>query len=316
MKSFRQEVNVVKKGFQQYISIKRAIQVLVVLTCLGLILMGCVMPNQPAPELPPPAKDLVGTAIASTLQAIGHVPNEKARIYIPLVGSLNSEALAETPTPDFTPTPTGPTPTPTETATSTPEPPTATPVSPTPLPCLFAKFIQDINVPPGTVFAGGTKFTKIWRVQNVGSCTWNRNYTLIWVSGDTLGAKDQVALPGSVQPGQMVDLQIELVAPKEDGRYKGAWLINDNAGHIFGVGDNATDYLWVQIKVKNTGTSVAKTATPTKKPASTNTSVPTNTSAPAATVTPTATPTASWTPSPTATTPITTTLGSSVWWNP
>lgn len=287
----------------------RTAVILVVLLISGVV-FGCVMPNQPAPELPPPAKDLVGTAIASTLQAFGHIPNEKARIYLPMV---NNNFTENTPTPDYSPTPTGPTPTPTETATMTPEPPTATPITPTPLPCLMAKFIQDINVPPGTVFAGGTKFTKIWRVQNVGSCTWNRNYTLIWVSGDTLGAKDQVAIPGAVQPGQMVDLQIELVAPKTDGKYKGAWMINDNAGHVFGVGENATDYLWVQIKVKNTGTTVAKTATPTKKPAVTNTSAPTNTSVPASTATPTATVTATPTPTLSPTTPITTTLGLSSW---
>jgi hypothetical protein len=117
---------------------------------------------------------------------------------------------------------------------------------------LSAKFIQDINVPPGTVFAGGTKFTKIWRVQNSGSCPWNRNFTLMWVSGDMVGAKTQVPIPGTVQPGETVDLQIDLVAPKVDGKYKGGWMINDNAGHIFGVGKNATNYLWVEIKVKNT----------------------------------------------------------------
>jgi hypothetical protein len=295
---------------------------IVVTFLIGWILFGCVMPGQTVPQLPPPAQDLIETAVQLTLIANGVITpqttqiavsttltttaviglsGEKTQIYLPIVsgGGGGSSEQGINPTIAATSTPVGPSPTPTETFTATPIPPTVTPLTPTPLPCLRAKFIQDINVPPGTVFAGGTKFTKIWRVQNVGSCTWNRNFTLMWVSGDMLGAKNQVPIPGAVQPGETVDLQIELVAPKTDGKYKGGWMINDNAGHVFGVGKNATDYLWVEIRVKNVGTSVSKSATPTSKPA--NTTAPTKTSAPASTKTPTLTPTPTPTPTPTLT---------------
>ncbi|PWH16159.1 MAG: hypothetical protein DDG59_09770 [Anaerolineae bacterium] len=257
---------------------------------------ACVLPGQPTPELPPPIQDLIGTSIAETLTAYQELAKEDYKIYLPLIGNgteLIEVVVEQSPTPTETATVT-------ETPTSTLEPPTPTPITPTPLPCLLAKFVQDINVPPGTVFTGGTKFTKIWRVENAGSCTWTRNFTLIWVAGDPLGAKSQVALPGVVQPGQTVDLQIELVAPKADGTYKGAWMINDNAGHIFGIGKNGTEYLWVEIKVKNISTAPAKSATPTPKPtaAPSATSAPSPTSPPTSTATPTATQTLTPTPTP------------------
>ncbi|MGB9673094.1 MAG: NBR1-Ig-like domain-containing protein [Anaerolineales bacterium] len=283
------------------------------------------MPNQEVPALPPPAQGLIETAVQLTLIANGvitpqttpmqisgtmtstlpgNLANAQNLIYLPVIGNDTGETSpVNTNQNNPTSTPLGPTQTPTETFTATPIPPTATPITPTPLPCLSAKFLQDINVPPGTVFPGGTKFTKIWRVQNTGSCAWNRNFTLMWVSGDMLGAKNQVPIPGVVQPGDIVDLQIDLVAPKTDGKYKGAWMLNDNAGHVFGVGKNATDYLWVEIRVKNSSTAAAKSPTSTPKPA--NTSAPTQTKAPTSTktFTPTVTPiTPSPTPTPTETT--------------
>ncbi|GAB4474347.1 MAG: hypothetical protein Kow0088_10280 [Anaerolineales bacterium] len=279
-----------------------ALRLSTLLGCLVLIALSfsaCVLPGQPTPELPPPVQDLIGTSIAETLTAYQESAKEDYKLYLPIInnGSEQGDELAEqSPTPSVTPTVT-------ETPTETPEPPTPTPITPTPLPCYLAKFIQDINVPPGTVFTGGTKFTKIWRVENAGSCTWSRSFTLIWVAGDPLGAKSAVPIPGSVQPGQTVDLQIELVAPKTDGTYKGAWMINDNAGHIFGIGKKGTDYLWVEIKVKNIATASSKSATPTTKPttAPTATPVPTATTAPTNTVAPTATSTVALTQTPTET---------------
>lgn len=287
---------------KQFVTSLRLLGELFCLVWLALSFSACVLPGQPTPQLPPPVQDLIGTSIAETLTAYQELAKEDYKVFLPVIdnGSEQIEEIVEqSPTPTESPTLT-------ETPTSTPEPPTPTPITPTPLPCLLAKFVQDINVPPGTVFTGGTKFTKIWRVENAGSCTWTRNFTLIWVAGDPLGSKSQVAIPGAVQPGQTVDLQIELVAPKTDGTYKGAWMINDNAGHIFGVGKKGTDYLWVEIKVKNQATAPAKSATPTPKP----TTAPTATSAPSATTAPTNTtaPTATFTLTPTSTVTDTLTL--------
>ncbi len=71
--------------------------------------------------------------------------------------------------------------TPIQTSTSVPAPYSTSPIItltpvPTPVPvvvCDAAYFIKDVTIPDGTVIKRGTNFTKIWRVENIGSCAWN-----------------------------------------------------------------------------------------------------------------------------------------------
>src|SRR5512145_2890125 len=57
--------------------------------------------------------------------------------------------------------------------------PTMTPTLGTPFPtnpadCTnSASFVADITIPDNTDVAGGSKFTKIWRIANNGTCVWN-----------------------------------------------------------------------------------------------------------------------------------------------
>ncbi|NIP41529.1 MAG: hypothetical protein GWN00_05010, partial [Aliifodinibius sp.] len=32
-----------------------------------------------------------------------------------------------------------------------------------------------------------TAFTKVWRLQNVGTCTWTADYDMVFISGDRMG---------------------------------------------------------------------------------------------------------------------------------
>jgi hypothetical protein len=125
--------------------------------------------------------------------------------------------------------------------------PTATPV---PRPCNWAKFVTDISVPDGTVFLPGQSFVKTWRIRNIGSCAWNSNYTLVFVSGDRFYTTRTVALPGIVHPGNIVDLSVEMSAPNTAGSFRGYWMISDPRGQVFGIGPNANKPFWVDIKVK------------------------------------------------------------------
>src|SRR5688572_33446410 len=70
-------------------------------------------------------------------------------------------------------------------ATATPVPPTSTPVRPTntAIPtaaayCDWVAFIKDVTVPDGTQLSAGEVFTKTWRLQNRGTCTWTPDYML------------------------------------------------------------------------------------------------------------------------------------------
>ena len=151
-----------------------------------------------------------------------------------------STLIPASPTPQFTATATLPLP--------TPLPPTATAI---PVICDQIKFIQDVTVADGTTYSPGSEFTKIWRLRNDGSCTWDTSYSLVFVSGERMGAPKSVSLPGTIRPGQSVDLEVDFLAPAEQGRYRGYWMLTNAEGERFGYGDNANEPFWVEIKVSS-----------------------------------------------------------------
>ena len=102
--------------------------------------------------------------------------------------------------------------------------------------CDRAWFLGDVTVPDGTVFAPGETFTKTWRLRNVGDCTWTTDYSLVFSTGDQMGAIASIKLPASVAPREEIDLSVDLVAPQNPGSYRGNWLLKNAAGELFGIG--------------------------------------------------------------------------------
>jgi len=137
-------------------------------------------------------------------------------------------------------------------ATATQVFPTAPPPTITPIPvrCNQAHFIKDVTVPDGTVFTPGTEFTKVWRLQNTGSCTWDSSYALVFVAGTQLGAPASVRLPKVVYPGENVDIGVDMIAPSGSGTYQGNWMLSNGNGKTFGVGSDAQTPVWVEIRVQ------------------------------------------------------------------
>jgi hypothetical protein len=137
--------------------------------------------------------------------------------------------------------------------TATTQPPTATSVPPTPtatpIPCNLARFVSDVTVSDGTVFVPNAEFTKIWRLKNVGSCTWNSSYDLIFVDGHDMDADHVIPLPGNVRPGETVDLVVDMTAPSKEGRHRGYWMLRSPEGSVFGIGDEGEKAFWVEIRV-------------------------------------------------------------------
>jgi hypothetical protein len=128
---------------------------------------------------------------------------------------------------------------PTATFTNTPVvPPTLTPQ-----PCNSAFFISE-TVPDGTQFDPGDNFTKTWRFKNIGTCTWNTNYQLVFASGDQMGGASSQNLTKNVAPGEQTDISVNLKAPASAGTYKGFWKVRDDQGQFF------INNIWVQIVVK------------------------------------------------------------------
>lgn len=115
--------------------------------------------------------------------------------------------------------------------------------------CDAASFESDVTYPDGSIVSRGSTFTKIWRLKNVGTCTWTTSYAVIFVSGEKLGAPNAVSLPGSVGPGQTIDIPIELTAPNAEGRYRGNWKLRNASGVLFGVGALADSNFYVDVNV-------------------------------------------------------------------
>jgi hypothetical protein len=209
---------------------------------------------------------LIGMLAGCNLPGTGGVPNDPAAFYTQAANTIVAqmtevyvetfiaqktvEAMAtSTPVPPTeTPIPTN-TSTPLPTATNTPVPPTRTPLPP---PCNAMAFITDVTIDDGETIAAGHTFEKVWRLQNVGVCTWTTDYDLVFVDGNQMGGDKVTSLDHNVAPGHTIDVSVDLKAPTKKGTYTGYWMLRSSNGSYFGWGDNADQSFFVTIKVKTT----------------------------------------------------------------
>ena len=127
------------------------------------------------------------------------------------------------------------------TFTVAPEDTEAVPPTNTPKPCNAAYFESE-TIADGTEFEVGENFTKTWRLRNIGTCTWNTNYKLVFGSGDQMGGPNSKKLTQEVAPNELVDISVDLQAPGSAGTYKGHWKVADDEGNMF------VNNIWVEIK--------------------------------------------------------------------
>lgn len=107
----------------------------------------------------------------------------------------------------------------------------------------------------------GQSFSKTWRLVNNGSCTWTREYSAVWFSGEKMTRNLSLPLNSVVQPGQSVDITVDFVAPSEPGVYQSNWMMKTENGKVFGLGPAGSGPFYVRIEVV-----VARTSTPTPLP--------------------------------------------------
>jgi hypothetical protein len=116
-------------------------------------------------------------------------------------------------------------------------------------PCDQIKFVKDVTIPDEMDLEPGEKFTKTWRLQNSGTCPWTIGYLLYFESGDSLGGPASVDLTTEViEPGDTIDVSVDLVAPFETGAYEGNWKLRNVKGDGFGIGEFSKAF-WVKINV-------------------------------------------------------------------
>lgn len=188
---------------------------------LTLALSACNLPSKAPPTQ---SADTILTAAAQTVEA-----------------NLTQAAILNPPT--LPPTSSAATPVPTITLAipTTSVPPSLTP--PPTTPCDMAQFIDDITIDDGTVLKPNESFTKTWRVKNIGTCSWTPSYAIVFYSGEAMSGPATQAFTSNVNPGQTVDISVNLKAPAADGTYKGVWKLRNASGVLFA-------QVWVEIKVK------------------------------------------------------------------
>lgn len=167
--------------------------------------------------------------------------------------SLTQSAAQNTPTAPALPTNTTAPPTLTLAVSPTGGAPAATATQD----CDKADFVADVTIPDGTALDPNESFTKTWRLRNSGTCSWTPSYTIVFSNGDSMGGPSSQALTGNVNPGQTMDISVNLKAPATDGNYTGYWKLRNAAGVTFAtfyvdiqVGDN-DDSAFAVISVKN-----------------------------------------------------------------
>lgn len=110
-----------------------------------------------------------------------------------------------------------------------------------------AAFVNDMTVPDGTIVKASEPFLKVWRVENTGTCPWAERYTLVFVGGEQMDAPDSIPLKVT-QPGQTLDISIDMTAPEADGEYRADFELHDPDGNAIPI-DNGT-VLWVIVTVE------------------------------------------------------------------
>lgn len=185
-----------------------------------------------------------------------------------------TQAVAQTP--QSSPSPTQSDDSPIPPATDTPSPPSTKPVNPKVTPTTICDHVSpgmpiDVTVPDDTEMGPGEAFTKTWRLENIGTCTWTTEYALTWFSGERLSAPVSVPLTENVPPDTTVELSVDLIAPTKAGTYQSNWKLNNAAGEFFGIGPSGNAAFWVRIEVIESATAtitstIAVTDTPTPTP--------------------------------------------------
>ena len=119
--------------------------------------------------------------------------------------------------------------------------------------CDAAQFLADVTYPDGSRVSQKSSFVKIWRIKNIGTCSWTPSYALVFTSGDQMNGPSAVGLAGNVNPGQYIEVPATFTAPNKDGKYRGYWKLRNASGVLFGIGTQADTAFWVDISVAGSG---------------------------------------------------------------
>ncbi|CAG8645191.1 18702_t:CDS:10, partial [Acaulospora morrowiae] len=121
------------------------------------------------------------------------------------------------------------------------------------VPTLNALFVEDVNIPDGTVLDPQTQFHKVWRILNNGDLNWPESTTLQHIGGPPMVNEKMISSEngnfevkvGPLEIGKSSCFAVDFKAPSEPGRYVSHWRLTDGQGNGFG------DQVWCEIIVES-----------------------------------------------------------------
>ena len=116
------------------------------------------------------------------------------------------------------------------------------------------RYFVSETIKDDTEFDAGEAFNKSWTFKNVGTCTWNTNYKLVFASGEAMGGPASVKFSKTVAPNDQITIEVPLVAPATSGTYTGTWKLQADDDTQFG-------QVTVRIKVKSQAFAVTRVTT-------------------------------------------------------
>ena len=163
---------------------------------------------------------------------------------MPTQTPMPTEEPTATATIEFTPTATVPAELQPPTNTTVPQQPTTVPGGT----ACYSASLEWESHPDYTELNQSTKFTKIWRIKNIGSCTWNAAFEIMFVDGELMADYYRQSFTEvDVAPGEYAEIAIDMAVPYEAGIYRSDWKLVAADGTVFGIypGDGT---LWVIIE--------------------------------------------------------------------
>lgn len=113
--------------------------------------------------------------------------------------------------------------------------------------CDIGGFVSDVTIPDGTNMTAGEEFTKTWKIQNDGTCTWDENYSVIYYSGAQMADDTMYSFTTEdIEPGESVNISVPMTAPTSTGEYTSYWVLRNDLGQTFFINGGA---IYVQITV-------------------------------------------------------------------
>ena len=106
----------------------------------------------------------------------------------------------------------------------------------------------DVNVPDNTTMSPGQDFIKTWKIKNIGSCTWDAGYKLVFSYGDDELKGEAQSLSAAIGPQQEVEVSVQFTAPDLPGTYFSVWTMQNAKGITFLGNDNKALYVKIVVQ--------------------------------------------------------------------